>query len=211
MAKYSICRAMTEIKTLKKRLEKKTNELNPIAVKHGSKLKYPDPSYKEEDFAAKAKEENQSVEDIFKRLVDMKKKIDASNATTLVKIGKAGEMTVQQALVEKGLLPYKHSLLNKYKAALQQARRYFEQAEKENQTRIESIVHDKNTSGAAFKSDEEKAIADNINSLYKVEFVDPLDLAKKIETLQEEIEDFETNVDFALSESNSTTFIEVDE
>jgi hypothetical protein len=43
----------------------------------------------------------------------------------------------------------------------------------------------------------------------KVELVDPLDLAAKISGLEEEIDAFETNVDWVLSESNATTFLQV--
>ena len=39
--------------------------------------------------------------------------------------------------------------------------------------------------------------------------VDPLNLAKTIEDLSDEIEDFESNVDAALSEINALTFIEI--
>lgn len=40
--------------------------------------------------------------------------------------------------------------------------------------------------------------------------VDPLELASKIRSLEEEIEDFLSNVDFALSESNAKTEIEIE-
>jgi hypothetical protein len=43
----------------------------------------------------------------------------------------------------------------------------------------------------------------------KVELVDPLDLSAKIVSLEEELDSFETNVDWVLSESNAVTRIEV--
>jgi hypothetical protein len=43
----------------------------------------------------------------------------------------------------------------------------------------------------------------------KVELVDPLDLGAKVSSLEEELDAFETNVDWVLSESNGKTVIEV--
>jgi hypothetical protein len=43
----------------------------------------------------------------------------------------------------------------------------------------------------------------------KVELVDPLDLSVKVAALEEELDAFETNVDWVLSESNAVTKIEV--
>ena len=43
----------------------------------------------------------------------------------------------------------------------------------------------------------------------KAEIVDPLGLAKEITTLNKSIEDFETKVDWVLSESNGKTTIRV--
>ena len=40
--------------------------------------------------------------------------------------------------------------------------------------------------------------------------VDPLDIANKIDDLENEIDGFESSVDIALTVSNSTTFIEVE-
>jgi hypothetical protein len=49
----------------------------------------------------------------------------------------------------------------------------------------------------AFKSDNEAKL------------IDPIDLKKQIDTLTEEIEDFLSEVDFTLSESNTITRIDV--
>ena len=44
-----------------------------------------------------------------------------------------------------------------------------------------------------------------------VALLDPLKLLKSIETLEQEIMEFESNVDFVLSESNSITSIEIED
>ena len=55
----------------------------------------------------------------------------------------------------------------------------------------------------------EKKAVEQIEGLYGVKFVDPLSLETIIKQLESEIEEFESNVDYALSESNSQTFIEI--
>ena len=57
--------------------------------------------------------------------------------------------------------------------------------------------------------DLEKRAVEQVESLYGVKFVDPLSLETLVKQLETEVEDFKNNVDFALSESNSTTFIEI--
>ena len=60
----------------------------------------------------------------------------------------------------------------------------------------------------SMKSYLEKKAKESIESLYKVSFVDPIMIEEEIEKLDKEISDFKTEVDYVLSESNSTTFIE---
>jgi hypothetical protein len=54
-----------------------------------------------------------------------------------------------------------------------------------------------------------QAITNSFRDNNKVEFVDPLGLEKRIKELDEEIETFETNVDWVLSEANGRTMIQV--
>jgi hypothetical protein len=53
------------------------------------------------------------------------------------------------------------------------------------------------------------ALTNSFRENNKVELVDPLDLSVKALALEEDIEEFETNVDWVLSETNGKTLIEV--
>ena len=89
------------------------------------------------------------------------------------------------------------------------ARNEFDRALNDNKLRIEKIIQDQTAASSVKDPELEKKTVESIESLYKVEFVNVIDLEKKIESLEKEISDFENNVDYALSEANSTTYIEI--
>lgn len=208
--KYTITRALSELKTLKARYSSEVRKLNLIAVKHGSKLRSPNNSMKPEDFADKAKEQWQKVTALEDRIHQIKVKVEKSNAVTMVKIGDK-EMTVEEALIMKNNIIFKEERLNFMKSLQTKAQREYDNAEEENRRRIDEQVKNMTTAGASKDPEVEKKVLESMEKLYEVTFVDPISLSDKIQALEKEIQDFNTNVDFALSESNSTTFIDVDD
>lgn len=199
---YTITKSLSLLKTLKARYDKEIGNLECIAVKHGTKLRRPYSSYKPEDFKKNSLSQIQSVEALEKRIIEIKTKIDQANATTKVKIG-GREMTIQEALVEKSFIGLKKMRLQEYKRQLMFAREEFDQAIEENKRRVEKIVQDK-----ADKAAEEEVVK-SVELAYPVELIDASSLSERIKLLENEIEEFESNVDYALSEVNSITHIEV--
>lgn len=216
MTKYTITRALTKLKNLKDEYEKKMKELKLIAVKRGDLLYDAYASYKEEDFINKVGSTNQSLMDIFNLIMEIKAKIDQSNYTTKIMIcGK--EMTVHEAIVLKNLLPLKKDYLNEMKKHLLAARKSYSKALEYNQEEINLMIRNRTTSAAGTTAskdilkDVEKSSAEAIDKLYHVDYVDPLKADEKIEKLEKEIREFEMDIDYVLSESNSTTYIEIGE
>lgn len=208
--KYTITRALAELKVLKNRYNSEVSTMMPIAVKRGNKLRSPYSSYKEEDFRKQALAIYQSVVALEKRIVSIKAAIDASNFQTKIQVG-GKEMTVLEALNMKSFIDLKKTRLSYYKSLMQRARNEYEQALSDNKNRIENIITEQTASSSVKDPDIEKKTIESIESIYKVDFVDPLELEEKIKELGTEIQDFENNVDYALSESNSTTYIEVED
>lgn len=207
--KYSITRALAELKTLKGRYNKEVANLSPIAVKRGMKIRPPYTSFKEEDFIKTAEAQYQSIIALRRRMDEIKLAIDKSNFETVIKIGDK-EMTVLEALVKKGNIESDTYFLNCMKNQLQTARREFEKSLSENNAKVESIVHDQLTNkDVAKKADVEKEACETVEKLYEVKMIDPLALEDKIKELENELEEFQKNVDFVLSESNSKTCIEI--
>jgi tetrahydromethanopterin S-methyltransferase subunit G len=208
MLKISITRALSELKVLQKRFEKEVRNLSVISIRHGQIL-MDNSSIRPEDFREAAKSQLQRIEDLQKRIFEIKTKIQQSNAITVVKIG-SQEMTVLEALVKKSVLENQKDLLAKLKSALATSNHLHEKAISTNEARVSKQLEDatKNTS-VKLDPEIEKEIKKSVESLYPIEVIDPCKISDKIKKLEEEIEDFENNVDFALSESNALTQIEV--
>lgn len=204
----SITRALSELKVLQKRFDKEVSQLDVISVQHGLTL-MKNSSVKPEDFSEKAKAQLQSVEDLQKRIHLIKTKIQQSNAITVVKIGTQG-MTVLEAIIKKSLIENQKDLLARLKKQLILANNNFEAATVSNENKIAKQLEDA-TKNSTIKLDleVEKQIKASVESLYPIKMIDPCKLSDKIKALEDEIEEFEANVDFALSESNALTQIEV--
>jgi hypothetical protein len=207
--KYTITRALAEQTMLKDKHQKEVMKLNLIAVKQGAKIRKPNSSYDEKSFTDQAKQTYQSVLDIERRILEIKNKIDMSNFTTKIKIGET-EMTVQEALNMKRLIDLKKTRLMYLKNMKQKAQSDFDAGIEENRRRIEKMSQDQISGGAAKAGDAEKEIVESVEKIYKIEFIDPVSLTEEIENLEKEITEFDNNIDYVLSESNSTTYIEVE-
>lgn len=207
--KYTITRGLSELTMLKDRHQKEIIKMNLIAVKQGAKIRKPNSSYDEKSFIEQANQSYQSVLDIERRILEIKNKIDMSNFTTKVKIGET-EMTVQEALNMKRLIELKKNRLAYLKNMKQRAQMDFDAGNEENRRRIEKMSQDQMSGGAAKAGDAEKEIVESVEKIYKMDFIDPVDLTKEIEKLENEIAEFDNNIDYVLSESNSTTYIEVE-
>jgi hypothetical protein len=206
--KYTITRALAELTTLKDKHQKEVNKMNLIAVKQGAKIRRPNSSYSEKSFIEQANQSYQSVLDIERRILSIKNQIDASNFTTKVKIGDT-EMTVQEALNMKRLIELKQNRLYYLKTMKQKAQMDFDAGNEENRRRIEKMSQDQMSNGSSKAGDAEKEIVESVEKIYKMDFIDPVNLSDEIEKLENEIAEFNNNIDYVLSESNSTTYIEV--
>ena len=210
--KYTITRALAELKLLKSRYTKEVYNLNLIAIKHGNILRSPYSQYKPEDFEKQAKAEYQSVCDLEKRIEEIKNKIDVSNFTTKVIIGER-EMTIQEVLNYKNnVLGLKRSRLNILMDQKRKSTSEYDRAVSENKTIVEKFVSEKNSIPAVATKSISDTQGEAVNALekyYAIETVDPININEEIEKLSKEIETFEHNIDFVLSESNSVTTIEI--
>ena len=206
--KISITRALSSLKTSKDRYDKLVAESRLIGVKTGGKMAGPYVSYTPEDFEKQARETYQAIIDLGKQIITLKTKIDLSNYVTKVRIGDK-EMTVLEAIRMKDQVSMQETLLCELKSQLARQRKIYENTEVQNQARVEKIVSEQTAAGSKDKDLEEEAI-NKIGNLYKVAWVDPIGAESVIEKLEKEISDFKSEVDFVLSESNSTNFIEID-
>ena len=202
--KISITRALTELKLLDSRITKAISEIK-FAVCVTKNTNY---NINKNDFTSQAVSKLQSLNDLIARREKLKSSIMKSNAVTCVKIG-TKEMTVIEAIEMKKTIKHKEALLDVIKRQRLQVTKDFENHKAKVKQSIDANITQ--ICSRDVKPDP-STIQDLTDMMWKndpVEIYDPIGLDKTIEALTTEIEDFNSNVDFALSESNSLTLIEI--
>lgn len=196
----SITQALAELKLLDKRINKAFDCVLWADVKTKA---HPVDT---EKFAKTVKAEYQSFTDLVKRRDAIKRAVVLSNATTRVKIG-GWEGTVAEAIEYKVSIAYKKRLLDEMRSQLFQAKQKYETQQQGVDDRLEKLLHSELGKDVKTSPETITALTNSFRENNKVELVDPLDLAAKASELESEIDEFETNVDWVLSETNGTTKI----
>lgn len=199
MEKITITRALAELKLLDKRITK--------AIYDGKFVSY-SINGKNIHSTFKPSEEKQSIEALIARRAALKAAIMKSNATTNVNIGGV-EMLVIDAIEMKETIKYKQSFLQQLKQQ-QQSTKYTISSTNENvNARLDKLLEANFGKDSKTKSEEMEAISKPFLERNEAKLEDPLNLDSLIESLSEEILAFTSNVDYALSESNALTQIEI--
>lgn len=203
----SITKALVELKTLNKRIEKKTLQLDPIAVSTGDKL--PERIKSRKDFEEKAKADFQSIRDLIARRAQIKSAVVQSNALTKVTI--AGEtLTVAEAIERKSSIEsekaLQRQLASRFAEGIDQVEDY-NQSLKGQLLKLLEATYSK--SEAQISKDDHDKVAIPFFKNNEAKIIDPLDAKKLQEDLDEKISAFEDEVDVVLSESNARTDISI--
>jgi hypothetical protein len=198
----SITQALAELKLLDKRIQKSLDHVTWADVKTKS---HPVDTDK---FARTAHAEYQSFTDLVKRRDTIKRAVVLSNASTRVKVGD-WEGTVAEAIEYKTSIVYKRRLLDTLRDQLFTAKERFREQQEAVDARLEKLLHSELGKDVKTSPETITALTNTFRENNKVELVDPLDLSSRTHALEDEIESFETNVDWVLSETNGKTQITV--
>jgi len=203
--KISITRALVMLKTLDKRINQQSKELNPLDVEVDKKLTFS--KQPKNDFVQDIKASYQKLTDLIKQRNTIKSNIVKSNALTTVRVA-GGEMTVAQAIERKSSIVFEKNLLNILKHQLANGIARMDSVNCQARLRLDKLLE------STFSKDSTKVKPEEFESVSKpflerneATLVDPLDIRKVIESLEESINSFEEEVDIALSESNAVTLI----
>lgn len=199
--------ALGELKKIKQRISRATMNSTFIGNMKQSSENVNQTSLSKDKFITSVEADYQSVTDLIDLADQIKSSVVLSNATTKLLIGEI-TMTVAEAIEKKTSIQFKKDLLSRmnkqYKDIVSHTNVYNENVETNLDAQVTTLCG-KDTSA--------KANLTGFMDQYRKEnswiIVDPLELKSKINTLEEEIFDFETNVDVALSVSNATTFITI--
>jgi hypothetical protein len=202
MSSISVTQALSELKLLRKRIESVTSQATFTKVKKANDL------LDAAKFATQATASYQSFTDLTKRYNALKSAIVLSNATTKVTIG-GTEYTVADAVERKRSIEMENLMLAVMKAQHTATNVEYERHQLAEQQRVERLLTTELAKDAKTNVEVVQQLTTTFLAQNKATVLDPLGLAEKIEALSKSIEDFETQVDYSLSESNGRTLISV--
>lgn len=197
----SITRALGELKLLDKRIQSSIDSARFVSIK------VPSDTYETTSSDSKKYQSwYDKINQLQRNRVLLKRAITLSNAKTFVKLN--GEsMTVADAIVEKSMVPSERVLLDKMKANMREVRAQVDRHNSNLDIEISSL-----TERATSKEKVASSDLDFVETYRKSRvagFNDPLDMESKILELSERLDKFDAEVDYVLSESNSSTLITV--
>jgi hypothetical protein len=205
MTQISVTQGLAELKLLDKRINKE------LSYVFWAKVSTKNNRVDEAVLKKTAQAEYQSYMDLVKRRDTIKRAIVLSNAVTTVTVGSGAvwKGTVAEAIEHKASLMYKKSLLDKIRRCMSSAESEYTSAAEALENRLDSLLTSELGKDVKTNPETITALRQSFLETNKVELVDPLDLHKMAKELSDEIDSFETNVDWVLSEANGKTMITV--
>ncbi|WP_107839377.1 hypothetical protein [Metasolibacillus meyeri] len=204
--KMSIHRALTELKLLTKRIEEATKQVDVIVANRKSNSKINGMEIGE--YTKQMQASYDKVQSLIQYRNRIKSLVVMSNAQTIVTIGDV-TMTVAEAIERKQSINLEKKLVETMR---KQYRHATEVVASENgvlpeklETYLVNILGNKDKQ----TPEEVKLHTETFMKRNEFELIDPLHVKTKIDQLTAKIEEFESEVDAVLSESNATTFIEI--
>lgn len=210
--KMTVHKALAELKTMDDRIIKAVNA-HPyaIAVKHSAEKIN---GVAVSEFKDNIKSAYQKVQSLIARRDAMKRAVVISNAATKIVVGDK-EYTVAEAIEMKNHgMEYKKALLNRivdnwHAAEVELNRNSGEAIEKRAEQYVLSVIQAQpKDSKMTVDSEAMKALRKDYIANNTYDLIDPLGVTKLMEGFMDEINEFETEVDAALSVSNAVTVIE---
>ena len=193
----TITRALVELKTIDKRIQKALDGAVFVTYRAGS----------EENPRQKITSTRyQQITDLIEYRKKLKAAVVRSNAATIVVIGKE-TYTVAGAIERKNSIQYDQMLLNTMRNQFGDVTRQVETHNEKVQTKLDGMLEKSFGSNQKSNFDELKSFSESYLRSNRAEVIDPLGLGEKTEKLDDRIVKFESEVDLVLSESNATTRI----
>lgn len=206
--KYTITEALVKLKVTNKKIEDSINRtLIGYITTDGSK-QLPPGCKSKEDFLSKANSSLESIQDLITFRDNLKKSIVHSNANTQVIVGNKS-MSVAEAIEMKSSIKHKKALLQHLSLHYENLKNTtLKQNEQLNISADKSVIAAfaqlPNATESERQEHRRKFIENNSSKLVVSD-----KLEKVIESLKEEIDNFEVNVDVSLSVVNAKTEIEI--
>jgi hypothetical protein len=199
MTTLSVTRALAELKLYDKKINDQIDSFTFGCIKTPT-TNYPNNKTREQ-YVADEQGALKSIQDLIANRSQLKTAIMVSNASTFVMIGNTN-MTVAAAIEQKQSIGYKLFLLQKLQKEALALTAASVKVNEEYQKRLDVLLKDK-------KGSDIRTAQEAFDGLNKAELIDTIGYEKVIKDLTNEIDTFNTEVDFILSESNAKTDITI--
>ena len=207
----TLTEALAKLKLLDKKIDSKLRSLRTTGVVDvvvGKDNKGRRTLKTEEEIKNNATSLIQSIQSLMKNKNALKAKIAQKNAETFVEINGA-KYTVVEAIERKRLIGREKDFIMLLERQVQTAKNEVMELNEEASDQVSRLIESKLSSDSK-KTEDTSKLSQELMELYKARLVDPANVEKLVEEMKESIEEFETNVDVALSVVNAQTKIEVD-
>ena len=207
----TVQRALNELNTLENRINKRLSDFRIIGTRKNSENRVSETREPVADFAVHAKAIMDSADALLKRQQQLKHAIMTSNAQTMIEVAGA-TYSVMTAIDRKRTIESEKQVLACMKQALRNAETKVLRENDKVEDYIQRQVLAMASGDLANKKDEfitsfEKSYRDKNGW----DLVDPLGLRDLIEKREQEILDFELEIDTALTVSNAITKIVIED
>lgn len=206
--KISITRALAELKLLNDRIMKQTERLTLVDAYQRRSPRLLNSQKTQADFEKDAISDLSSITDLIARRRKIKEAIILSNAERKILI-KGVEYTVAAAIDRKNAIEFEEALRDKIKRNVAEVRRAVETARPQLESQVNKMLETNLGTEKKIDASLYDTIAKPFIEQNELVMFDPAKAEALSIQMEKDIEDFLTEVDFALSESNSTTEIEV--
>lgn len=209
MREISITEALNELKLYDSKITKAITNASFVggAKKSSDKIGV----VSKDTFIDRAKATYQSSIDLITNRNSLKSAIVKSNAITEVKVADK-VMTVAEAIERKNSIEYEETLLSEMKRQYANASELVNKENKKVDNKVDELLATligKDSDKKISKEDQE-AIEKPYRDKNEFELIDPIEIYDKIVKLEEEIDNFKSQVDTQLVISNAITKIAID-
>jgi len=207
----TLTEALAKLKLIDKKIDSKLRSLKTTGVVDvviGKDNKGRRTLKTEEEIKNNATSLIQSIQSLMKNKNTLKAKIAQKNAETFVEIN-GEKYTVVEAIERKRLIGREKDFIMLLERQVQIAKNEVMELNEEASEQVSRLIESKLSSDSK-KTEDTSKLSQELMELYKARLVDPANVGKLVEEMKESIEEFETNVDVALSVVNAQTKIEVD-
>lgn len=210
MAEMSLTRILARLKVLKKRIPELIKNSTTIQLTKGEgvKKRLIGVSRSINDTEIKLKVDHQKLMDLQDEFYRLNSRLLLANSTTFVEVS-GDKMTIAEAVNKKNTIIYKKQHLARLRHEFVTLSNFIDKENDKLKADTDTAILHAYGSDTKVEEAQYEAIAEPRRRDHFCKLLDPVGIEKAIEKLENEINGFEEEIDYVLSEVNALTKIEV--